>query len=379
MKKPLFFSAYILFLIFVTIFSYTFIDANLIYLKKIYSGFSTQNRLMTTIFYTILLIIFFLFYLLFLRSAEKKRLTLVDVKLLIGVAIGILIFSYPAIVSYDIFNYLMSAKVLYFYRENPYIVMPIEFLGDPFLLFTHAANKYALYGPFWLILSGLPFLLGFGNFILTLLSFKLFIILFYLGTIILIWNICKNVYQTVFFALHPLVLIETLIGSHNDVVMMFLVLLSFYLVMRKKVIWAIVALLLSILIKYATLFLIPVFIYTVWKMSFRKKIEWENIFMYSWISMMVIFFLSPLREEMYPWYAIWFLVFASFLTHKKFIFFFSLAFSFGLLLRYIPFMLVGTHFGITPPIKVVVTLFPPVLVLLYLGIKRKLWSKKIFQ
>ena len=95
--------------------------------------------------------------------------------------------------------------------------------------------------------------------------------------------------------------------------------------------------------------------------------------------MMVIFVLSFLREEIYPWYGIWFIAFAVLIPNKKLILYVSIALSFSLLLRYIPFMLLGTYFGPTPLIKTLVAFAPVILTLIYYSIKEKLWQKKFFQ
>ena len=87
------------------------------------------------------------------------------------------------------------------------------------------------------------------------------------------------------------------------------------------------------------------------------------------------FILSPIREEIYPWYAIWFLPFISIVFQKRTLVYISVALSFGLLLRYVPFMLFGTHFGVTPFLKISVTLTPVFFVLIYVFLRDKLWLK----
>lgn len=362
---------YTLLLIFFTLFSYFSIDRNLFYLRNIYTGLAFDKRFSTTIIYILLIFLFFIFDFLFLILLKKKRIGFKNIKLLISITVVILFFSYPAMLSYDIFNYLTTAKVLFFYKENPYIVMPIEFVGEPFLSFTRAANKTALYGPAWILLTGIPYLASFGNFILLLFAFKFVIILFYIATVFLIWKFTKDVFSTAFFALNPLVIIETIGSGHNDIVMIFFALLSFYLLMHKRIWLGFLFLLISIFVKYATIFLVPVFIYIAWQ-SKKDKVNWGKIFTISALIMFAVFLiLSPLREEIYPWYAIWFLIFVALIPSKKFILYTSIIFSFSLLLRYVPYMLSGSYLG-SSIIKILISFMPSILFSMYYGFKKKI-------
>ena len=366
---------YAIFLLLFSVFSYTFIDPNLMYLEDIYSGFAFDNRFITTFLYVIFISVFFIFYGSFVWLGLRKKLRFKDVFILVSITIGGLIFSYPAMLSYDIFNYITTSKVLFFYSENPYIIMPIEFIGDTFLSFTHAANKIALYGPIWILLTGIPYVLGLGNFIITLLSFKIFIALFYAATTILIWKISKNIIPLILFAFNPLIIIETLVSGHNDIVMIFLVLLSFLLLIKKKIFLGTLFFVLSIFIKYTTILLFPVFLFMVWKTIRKKEFRLEKVFYYSSLLMIIAFLLSPIREEIYPWYAIWFLSFTFLIPEKKLLLYISIAFSFGLLFKYIPFMLSGTHAGISPLIKLIVTFVPAILISFYIILRTKLWER----
>lgn len=304
----------------------------------------------------------------------KKKINLKEVALLVGLTILILIFSYPAMLSYDIFNYVATSKVLFFYHENPYVVMPIEFVGDSLLAFTHAANKIALYGPLWIFLTGIPYLLGIGSFIVNLFALKLLAGAFYLATVFLVWKISKNIVPVILFALNPLIIMETLISGHNDIVMIFLTLLSFFLLMQKKIFFGILFFTLSIFIKYTTIILIPVLLFVIWRTIRKKEINWDNIFLSSSLLMLIAFLLAPIREEIYPWYAMWFLSFSFLIQKNKILLYISLAFSFGLPFRYTPFILTGTHAGLTPVIKSIVTFLPPLAVVIYFLINKKLWQ-----
>lgn len=373
--KKIVFLLYFLFLISLTVFSYFFIDPNLFYLRRFYTGLAFERKISISILYLIFIFLFFFFYFFFWRLFKKKKMDPSILKKIIGLTVIVLFFSYPAMLSYDIFNYLTTAKVLFFYRENPYIVMPIEFRGDELLLFTRAANKTALYGPSWLLLTGFPYLLSFGNVLLALLNFKILIFLFYFGTAFLIFKLSKNWFSVFLFALNPLVIIETLVSLHNDIVMIFLALLSFLFLMKKKIWPALIFLILSILIKYAALFLIPVFIYGVFKIFKKQPLPWEKIFYFSAILMLLAFLLSPIREEIYSWYALWFFAFVSLIPSRKNLLSISLALLLGLLLRYIPYLFSGTYSGLTPFFKEIFTFSPPFFVLVFLLFKDKLWVK----
>ena len=337
-------------LVLFSVFTYAFVDKNLSYLNNLYTGLYFTNRFLLVSIYTFLIsILFGCFY--FLINHQKK----INLKKIIFFTITVTIFAYPAALAFDIFNYITTAKVLFLYQENPYTIYPIEFKGDPYLEFTRAANKTALYGPFWIILTGIPYFLGFGNFIVILFSFKLFIVGFFASTVFLINKIDKN--ATLFFALNPLVIIETLVSSHNDIVMIFFALLGIYFLKSRKVL-SFFSLLASIMIKFATVFLIPVFLLSLFT-KFRSK------YRYFAISMLVVFFVSPLREELYPWYAIWFIAFTAFLYKNKFLQNLVLVFSFGLMLRYIPYMASGNYFGPTPIIRNILMLSPVLVFLIY--------------
>lgn len=367
MNKTILFVVYTLFLILFAIFSYAFVDPNFIYLKNLLTNFTLVHRQTTTVLFIFSICIFFGFYFLFIWLFKIKFLSNKNIIQLIVITVVMLFFSYPAMLSYDIFNYIATAKVLFFYKENPYLIMPIEFPGDPLLLFTRAANKIALYGIFWILINGLPFLSGFGNFLLILFNFKLLTLFFYFGTIFIIRNFSKNFLSILLFALNPLVIIETLVSSHNDIVMVFFMLLGFYLLKEKKTAFAGIFFVLSIFIKYSTIFLVPVFVYLLWRIIKKRNIQWNTIFLISsLIQLAVILFIAPIREEIYPWYAIWFFSFACLVPKNKALLYTSISFSFSLLLRYIPYMLLGTYNGPTPTIKTIVTFIPPLSMCIYI-------------
>lgn len=375
MKKLLFFYSFML--VFFTFFTYLFVDANLIYLHALFTDFSSQHREVVTGGYLLFLALAFSLYFFIVHAFKNTQNQMMWFKRFVIVTICILVFSYPAMLSFDIFNYIFTAKVLFFYQENPYLIMPIAFVGDSLLLFTHAPNKVALYGPFWILLSGIPYFLGFGNFLLTLLSFKLFLACFYLGSLWLLWKLTKSIQTLTLFAFNPLILIETLVSAHNDMVMVFFMLLAFYFLKNKKIVFSFISFIGAGLIKYAAFILAPVIAFLSWKLLRKQEVQWQKWYYYCSIVLLIFMVIAaPIREEIYPWYAVWFLSFAFMVPEKKNLLFLSQIISMSLMLRYIPFMLLGTHFGPTPFIKIFVTFAPSFCFLLYIFMKKYVWLKK---
>src|SRR3989338_2315411 len=366
--KRFLFAGYAAILIALTFFSYLFVDANFMYFSSPLKGFDGQHRSLIAGTYFLLISIFFGIYIFLIKNYNLIFPNLSKLKKIIMLLL-IPVFAYPAMFSYDLFNYIATSKVLFYYHENPYLVMPIDFIGEPTLMFTRAANKLALYGIFWTFISGIPYLLSFGNYLVSILMFKLFAGLFYLGLIFLIWKLTRNKLSVVLFAANPLVIIETFISGHNDVVMMFFALLAIYFLKNKRIFLAVIFLVLSIFIKYATLFLLPIFLFTIIQILKNKKIDWNKFYLFSFFSMFVIFILSFLREEIYPWYAIWPLTFLVLTTEKRKLINIYIGFSYGLMLSYAPYMYFGTYFGTTPFAKILLMLFPPVGIFLYQTIK----------
>lgn len=356
---------YYLALLVLAVFSYGLVDANFpIHFSAGLFNFVHEQRVLSAAVYTSLLVIAFGGYIKTLFAIKTGKLALKPLILCIVISAILLFFSFPGI-SNDIFNYIATAKLTYFYQENPYLVMPLEINHEPLLQFMHAANKTALYGPSWILLTFIPHFFGGGNLLLTIFTFKAFVACFYFGICWLIWQLSgKKLWSLAFFALNPLVLTETFIAGHNDVVMLFFALLAFYFWRRKFWVLAFFSLAISILVKFATIFLLPLFLWLAYTGYKKQKISWQKVWFYAALSMLAVFLLAPFREELYAWYFIWVLVFAAFSGRFDFWTKMALALSLALPLRLVPWLYSGSWAGMTPLIKKVITLVPPLFVFL---------------
>ncbi len=353
---PLFISAVVLF----AVFSYGFIDPNLTLfsnshitaLNSAASGIVYRNMPMAAGLYAGIMIVCFLSYRLIVWRTQVSG----TVRGWLICLVVVLLVSYPAL-SYDIFNYILTAKVSFLYGENPYVVMPIEIPNEPMLAFTRAANKLALYGPTWIMLTSLPYLAGSSSMMASILSFKTFVAMFYLAVAYLIYRKTNHMRHVLFFSLNPLVLFEVLVSGHNDIVMMAFAISGLLMWGRTKTSHRIIGMVLfaaSVLVKGATVVLLPLF--------FLRGMEWERKMSVATILMFGVFLLTPFREEMYPWYAVWWLVPLSFVRMHKRSFLHEAAYflSLGLMLRYVPWIASREYGGATPMWRIVLTVVPVV-------------------
>ena len=356
-------------------FSYGFLDPNLTLstnplftrIQAPLSNLVYHNRpLATTVFLLILLGLFYS-YAKFLQVADKLFISWRRLFLLLFASSTILVLSYPAL-SYDLFNYITTAKVTFTYHENPYIVMPTEIPNEPYLAFTRAANKVALYGPVWLLLTVVPYTLGNDQIWQTIITFKIMNALVYICFSYFIYKVTKNIKNVLFFAFNPLILIEVLVSGHNDIYMMILALGGLYLWQNNRIsvkVTGLVFFILSWFVKGSTLVLLP--------LIFMKKLPWEKLLFLAYYLLLIVFIVvAPLREELYPWYAVWLISVASFMDFKKqtFIVGFTIVLSFALELRHLPYMWMGYYEAPGPIFRLLLTVIPLAFYGIYLAVKR---------
>jgi alpha-1,6-mannosyltransferase len=176
------------------------------------------------------------------------------------------VFMYPAW-AIDVYNYLFQGRMWAKYGSNPLVVAPSAFPQDPLMRLTGGwADQTAPYGPLWVMLSALPNWLAGDNLLANLLLFKLLALLSYLGCgalIVLMLGRSTPQYQAagfVLFAWNPLALLEVPGHGHNDATMMMFMLGAMLLLYSSSRLASPAAFALSILTKYTTIILFPLFL-----------------------------------------------------------------------------------------------------------------------
>ena len=264
----------------------------------------------------------FLILSLFLLQALALKAKLNPVKIAILIA-GVLLVSYPFL-SHDFFNYIFDAKILTVYGKNPYLFRALDFPNDPYTRFMHWTHRTYPYGPTFLPITLIPSFLSFGKFILNFLFFKGMFAGFYLLMVFLMNRVNRR--WALVLAVNPLIIVEGLVSSHNDLISLSLGIVGIYYLFNKKDLLGQIFFLLSGGIKYLTL---PFVI-----LSKEKKLL-------NYLSLLgIVTGLSyfAFRSEIQSWYFLSLFAFLPFF--EDWIFKLNIFFA-GLLLAYYPYVFLG--------------------------------------
>ncbi len=183
----------------------------------------------------------------------------------------ILLLSYPQ-TAIDLLVYAIRTRGWALYDLSPFLVSPEAFpASDPWLsLAGEWADAASPYGPIWEWLSLRAFYMSGGSYLGHLFAIKIISLLTFLGSAALIYLILRRIRPQwavagmAFFAWNPLVLFESVQNAHNDIVMVFFLLLAvwayIHLIEQPRVFHAVIfvgAFAASILVKFVTLLVLP--------------------------------------------------------------------------------------------------------------------------
>lgn len=343
------------FVAFILLFLYSFTQVDLgltltrtsvlLFAQKSFQYIGWFNRPLSTYLYSSLVIVFLLLYLWTLWLVWKKKIQAKTIIILTIIGSVILVFSYNAF-SYDLFNYIFDARIVTHYNQNPYEQKALDYPSDPMLGFMHWTHRTYPYGPLWLGLTVPLSYLGFGYFLVTFYLFKMLMVSAYLVSCWSIYKIAKKTklahpdFALAFFALNPFVIIESQVSTHIDIVMLAVCLLGVYMLFLKKRYAAWVLLAVSILIKFATFLLIPLFLW----FPFSKRNNKDFLFFLGCTLLMVGgVYLQANRTTFQPWYFLLVVPFAALISNRYYIFLPTVIFSFLILFQYVPYFYTGNY------------------------------------
>lgn len=358
------------------LYSYTQVDLNLTLsrvslwqtIQRAFQYVGYFQRPVSTVWYLVTLSAFFVLYGIVLVCMKRKTMGEQDLWKIVIAVTAMLVLSYPAF-SYDMFNYMFTAKTVLIYQKNPYAVLPLQFAGiDPWINFMRWVHLPSAYTPLWIALTLPAYLFGFQLFLLILWNMKLLVAGFYLFSVWCVGAILKQsdknnvVLGMGILALNPLIIIESLVSAHNDIAMMAFALLAIYLFIKKKYWSSWFVLASSIALKLMTIFLVPL-----------ALVKWRRGFALAGMSLGLILVLT--RREFLPWYFVWVLPFVALLPTMTTVLVIASGLSLGLLLQYAPYLYYGHWNAPVPVLKWWVTVAPVALVSIGLFLRHMIVSR----
>ncbi len=353
-KKILFFAYLFVFLIYI-IFTYSLTAVNLIlfnnplFVKFQFFMWNTffNNRKLLTYTYTTILSILWIIYIIIILNIEKIKNNKFIFKYILILSL-LTIFATNNL-SYDIYNYIFSARILVFYQKNPYLYKPLDFPHDDWLRFMHNIDSISLYGTLWVFISSIFYIFGLNKLALTIFLFRLLSILGFILLFFSLFNTSKDKKQVFLTVLNPFLIIELAINSHNDSWMLWpLILAVFFLKKGKKyIIISSILLLISSQFKMPSIIVIPIFLIKAFFDLLKlkkdtifykiKKIYVKNIELLVSLSFFALLFYSRSKYFL-PWYLTWSFIWFPFIKnrlYKTILISLSITASY----RYIPFLL----------------------------------------
>ncbi len=341
-----------------TTYSYTQVDLSLtltgvgplVYMQQYLQKIGYFQRFNSAIYFSTLIGLLLVIHIYVQHYWKKLQFSIKDVWILIFGISTILLFSYPAF-SYDIYNYMFTAKTVLVYHDNPYVVLPLQYAPiDTWLSFMHWTHLPSAYAPLWIAISLISYIAGLGNLLGILFATKALAVLSYLGIVYFykkildVSNTINTTQKVLLLAINPVMIIELLVSGHNDGLMIAIALAAIYLMMTQKKLFGWMLLALSIAIKTMTLFAIPGYLYL-------ALIDKDHGAREKWILLISMCFglvLVLSKRDMLGWYWVWIIPFVG-IVANEYLKIISDGISFGLIFQYVPFLYYGVW---DPPVSV---------------------------
>lgn len=244
----------------------------------------TTLKIVSTIFFIgIFLGLSFLYYKI-LKNHKKEFSSSKKVANFI-IIISLIFFIMLPLTSTDVFYYIGTGWSEAHYKVNPYYTSVNELLeqneeatNDEMLLKMKGiwSGQTIVYGPIWPLICKILSALSIGNLFYGLFIYKLFNLILHLINTYLIYKITnkRNLFALI-YGLNPLILFDGLANVHNEMLLIFLILLGlFFFIKKKNIALTIISFALATVVKYVAILLIPFIILY----HYRKETTLKKIF-----------------------------------------------------------------------------------------------------
>ena len=256
--------------------------------------FNINHVLDAIIFLTIFSLIC-LIYILILKNHKEIFKSKREIYMFV-IIISLLFAVILPMTSTDVFYYISTGWSETKYGVNPYYTSVYELKQTNNINDDEILNKIPkvwegqkiVYGPAWPLVCKILTFFSFGYLSVALVIFKIFNLGIHILNCIILDKISNKRLFTLIYALNPLVLFEGITNVHNDILLLFFILLSLYFVLKKQnIVLSIVSLAVATAIKYVAILIIPfIVIY-----YYRKEKAGKRILNAIWLALIFILIL----------------------------------------------------------------------------------------
>ncbi len=257
------------------------------------------NKVISTLAFLILFILLTIIYFIIYKIDCFKNIKRI---LIFITLIGIIFTIMLPWTSSDIFYYMGVGELDARYNQNPYYITMRDYyvqneenIDDDILLqgaTNYWGNTTVVYGPIAQLFFKACSLLSMKNITIALFIFKFTNLIIHIINTYLFYKISGKKKFAILYGLNPFILIEAIANVHNDIIILFFVLISLYfLLKRKNLLISIIALALATGVKYFTILLLPVVILYHFRTEKRLSIRFLRCIEYG-VIFLVIFALE---------------------------------------------------------------------------------------
>jgi hypothetical protein len=163
----------------------------------------------------------------------------------------------------DIYDNIFHGRILGVYGANPFRDLISQFPNDPFFKYPWWKDSPSAYGPLWETLAGITAWLAGDKIVTNILAFKILPGLFHLASVAVVILYLRRIEPeralpgALLIGWNPVALYETWGNGHNDIAMIFWILLAALLISQKRYSLGTLSLVTGTLIKFIPVLLIP--------------------------------------------------------------------------------------------------------------------------
>lgn len=246
----------------------TYVNPSLEYKFLLQTGIDNKTHMIAYLAVTALMIIF---YIIIIKKRRELFRSIKDVYKFIIVITLLCVVGLP-FMSSDVYYYLGIGRLSSRYKQNPYYIdmksyidnNDIDIENDSVMKTGYKnywANTTVVYGAIWSMICTVVAFFSFGSLNAGILIFKLLNILIHMLNCVLLYKLSRRKLFPLLYGLNPFVLIEGIINVHNDIYMVFFMILALYMVKeKKKIVWSVLFVAFATLIKYVAILLLPLIV-----------------------------------------------------------------------------------------------------------------------